>query len=267
MGSSLKGVLRSATGQLLLRTGMHRRWLQNVAVITAFHRITDQSVLDAITIRQHEFDTFCRRVGRHFNVISLHGLLDRLRKGQDISGCMVITFDDGYEDNRTIAAEVLKHYGLPATFFIATDLIGSDTQPYWDKANGVHTRWMSWEQVRELHAMGFEIGAHTRTHADLASLPEREAYDEILGSRRALEEALGAEVRLFSFPFGGAHQCTDQVRKLVADAGLICCPSCHGGLVRPGDDPFHLKRVPVNRWYADYWHLGAEILNDSRLGN
>lgn len=261
----MKKTLKSALGRVMFQSGLHRPLLRNTAVITAFHRIDDQDSLDAITITPGQFEAFCAHARKHFHVVSLTGLLARLREGRDISNHMVITFDDGYEDNYLTAATVLKRHDLPATFFIATDMIGSRTQPYWDRDNDVQTRWMSWDQVKELHRMGFEIGAHTRTHADVAGLSLSEAEAEIRGSKTALEQALDTEITLFSYPFGGRHQCTDDVRKLVADMGFICCLSCHGGLVRPGDDPYRLLRTPVNRWYADYWHLGAEIVNDSRL--
>lgn len=260
----MKRALKSFAGRLIYGVGAHRRAMKDTAVVTAFHRIADQESRDAITVGVREFDTFCRLAGNYFDVISLSDLLERLEHHRDISNSMVITFDDGYEDNHAVAAPTLARWGLPATFFIATDFIGTEYQPYWDRDNGIQTRWMTWEQVCELHAQGFEIGAHTRTHANLAGLSLDAARDEILGSKVRLEQALGTTIDLFSYPFGGQKHCTDDVRALVAELGFRCCPSCHGGLVRAGDDPFRLFRMPVNKWYAGYWHFSAEVLLDLR---
>lgn len=58
------------------------------------------------------------------------------------------------------------------------------------------------DQVRELHAAGMEVGAHTMTHPILARLASHEAATEIAGGREALESLLGTRVTLFAYPNG-----------------------------------------------------------------
>ena len=256
--------LKSLVGQTLAASRLYHRYFRRTAVISAFHRVDNESRHDPITLSVAAFEEFCANVGRHFQVISLTELLERIRAGADISRNMVITFDDGYQDNEETAAPILERYGLPATFFIATNMIGTETLSEWDQRHKVQSRWMNWDQVRELHQRGFEIGAHTLTHADLSSIPLEQARAEITESKRALERELGTEIRLFSYPFGGAEHVTDDVRSLVEQLGFDCCLSCHGGLVRPGDDPFRLQRVPVTNYYRDYWHLLAALTQGSR---
>lgn len=262
MNSSLK----SMAGRALLWGGLHRPIMNQTAAIVAFHRVDDAAAHDPISVPVAAFQSFCRLVGRHFHVVALPELLARLSKGEDVSNRLVITFDDGYADNHETAAPILREQGLPATFFIATDLIGTDTQPFWDRKAGIRTRWMTWEQVRDLHRQGFELGAHTRTHANLNALSPAEARDEVSGSRNALEDALGAKIRWFSYPFGGRSDFNEDLRALVTDMGFECCLSCHGGLVRAGDSPINLQRVPVNNYYRDFWHFGAALVQSSRLG-
>lgn len=61
---------------------------------------------------------------------------------------------------------------------------------------------MNTEQVRQLHAAGMEIGAHTVHHPILASMEEDGARQEIARGKAALEAMTGAPVRLFAYPNG-----------------------------------------------------------------
>ena len=68
---------------------------------------------------------------------------------------LVLTFDDAASSHATFVAPLLKQYGFGGTFFVCEFPPDFAT----DKK-----RYMSWEQMRTLHQMGFEIGSHTRTH-------------------------------------------------------------------------------------------------------
>ena len=107
-----------------------------------------------------DFRAYCAFFARHFHVITLGELLRRMRTGASLSRCLVITFDDGYEDNYLFAAPVLREHGLTACFFITSEFIGSSIRPVWDREYGVPSPWMSWEQVASLREQGFEIGLH-----------------------------------------------------------------------------------------------------------
>jgi peptidoglycan-N-acetylglucosamine deacetylase len=65
---------------------------------------------------------------------------------------VVLTFDDAVKSHRTFVAPLLKEFGFRATFFVTQNWMS-------DTAN-----FMSWEDIGELHRMGFEIGNHSWTH-------------------------------------------------------------------------------------------------------
>ena len=46
---------------------------------------------------------------------------------------VVVTFDDGFENNYTAAFPVLQHYGIPATFYLSTGFIGTQRTFWVDK--------------------------------------------------------------------------------------------------------------------------------------
>lgn len=123
-------------------------------------------------------------------------------------------------------------------------------------------------QVVALHRAGMEIGAHTARHPILATLPERAALDEIACGKRALEDMIGAPVRLFAYPngkpgqdYGARH--VDIVKTLGFEAAV----STHWGAARYGDDPFQLPRfTPWDRNRLRFLlRLGQNLLRPSPL--
>lgn len=242
-----------------MRTGLHRTALGQRGVVVAFHRVTDAIPEDSVTRSSSTFEEFCRFFKAHFDVVTLDEVISRLERRQSIAGTLAITFDDGYLGNFEVAAPILKKFGLPATFFVITGYIGTQTVAGWDRQFAVAPGWMNWDQVRELDREGFQIGAHTRTHVDLGLVEGHDADCEIRGSRKDLEERLGHGVTLFAYPFGGRRNMTDSNRELIKRAGFRCCVSCHGGLAHPGDDPFRLHRIPVSRWFLTPEQFAFEV--------
>jgi peptidoglycan/xylan/chitin deacetylase (PgdA/CDA1 family) len=108
---------------------------------------------------------------------------------------------------------------------------------------------LSAEELGQLADGGLvEIGAHTITHPRLTAVPRERKLAEIRGSVRQLEELLGRNVRLFSYPFG-AHD-----RKTVAcvrEAGLACACTTLADGVRASTNPYRLPRLYVDEWPAD----------------
>ena len=81
---------------------------------------------------------------------------------------VVLTFDDAAASHRTVVAPLLKKYGLGGTFFVC-EFRGFE--------NKEHD--LSWEQIRELSEMGFEIGNHTRSHPAMSKLDREQIEEQI----------------------------------------------------------------------------------------
>lgn len=253
----MRRTIKDAAGRALFATGRYVPMWHNRALVTCLHSIS--LAPSAITCPPGLFDSYCRFLSRYFRVVSFSTFLDCLRRGVDISRMAVITFDDGYLDNFEVAAPILRRYGLPATFFVATDFIGSDHVTWWDEEVGIRSRWMTWDHVRALRDDGFEIGAHTMSHADLGRTPPDETRREVEGSMKAIERELGEPVTLFAYPFGRAENMTEANRAVIADLGLACCPSSYGGRVAPGDDPMRLLRTAISPWFRSPYQFGFEV--------
>lgn len=116
---------------------------------------------------------------------------------------VVLTFDDAVKSHRTFVAPLLRELGMQATFFV-THRWAAD-----------QTNFMSWEDIGELHAMGFEIGNHSWTHDDF-SMPRNAAR---LAGETALVDYELARItarvpRPISFAFSGNSFGPEAVRRL-----------------------------------------------------
>jgi peptidoglycan/xylan/chitin deacetylase (PgdA/CDA1 family) len=247
-------------GRSLFASHLDALLLRKAAVVVAFHRVQrGADVSDSLTVNPERFEEYCRFFRRHFRVVPLRELVDKLERGQTPGRELAITFDDGYRDNFENAMPILESLSLPATFFIVSQWIETDVVPFWDRRLGVRHPWMTWNQVRTLNQKGFDIGAHTRTHVDLGMASAAAATEEIAGARADLQKQLGVSVEAFAYPFGGQDHMTEANRDVVRAAGFRCCCSGFGGTVSSRTDPFHLPRVPISPWHASPHHFGLDI--------
>jgi peptidoglycan/xylan/chitin deacetylase (PgdA/CDA1 family) len=172
-------------------------------------------------------------LARHFRVVPLGEIFRLARGGAPLAPRTVaITFDDCYLDNLA-AARALAEHGLPATFFIPTSFVGTDHVFPWDRGLKRMPN-LTWDDVRTMHRLGFEIGSHTVTHADLGAVTADQALREIVDSKVTLEAQLGGPVRWFAYPFGGVQNFRPEWLSLLREAGYEGCLSAHGGFIHPG---------------------------------
>lgn len=255
----ITGSSKSFVGQMFFKSRIYRLLLTNGAAVVQFHRVNNTGEGDGLTCSVKMFERCCKFFAGYFEVISLRKLVEKLEIGARLNRELVITFDDGYRDNYEYAAPVLKAMGLPATFFVVSGFIGTERVAWWDKSLRTPPRWMTWDEIRTLHGDGFEIGAHTRTHANLGEVFGEKAWEEILGCRRDLEQKVSASIDLFAYPYGKESDITDENREIIKAAGFRCCCSGIGGINGAGTNPFHLRRIPITPWYASAYHFGCEL--------
>lgn len=188
---------------------------------------------------------------------------------------LLLTFDDAYADLTTYALPVLKHHNFGAAVFVVTHHIGG--QNAWDRLRGSHPHHlMTGDQIREWAELGIEFGAHSRTHADLTTLSDREMREEIDGSHDDLAAITNQHVRAFAYPFGRANEA---VRNRVR-AAFDCAFSCEEGLntasadryglfrsmVQPDDSSVALaSRVRFGRYPVDRWRARLRIRSRVRV--
>jgi peptidoglycan/xylan/chitin deacetylase (PgdA/CDA1 family) len=111
---------------------------------------------------------------------------------------------------------------------------------------------LTWNGVREMHGMGMTIGAHTITHPNLPNAGPADAWQEISGSKARLERELDSAVTMFSYPNGGAERyMTDEIARMVREAGFEAATTSRNGFAGPQSDVFALERVQVSEHIED----------------
>lgn len=90
---------------------------------------------------------------------------------------------------------------------------------------------------------GFEIGAHSSTHARLSGLPAAELEWQLNASRADIQQHVKRSVAWFAFPHG-EHD--ERVRTATREAGYLAAFGFDGGLAGACDDLYMLPRIPVN---------------------
>lgn len=123
-------------GLLGLLSGARSLLVRDLRIL-AYHRVLPRAQLeehafdpDLISASADVFREQMRYIARHFRPLTFRELADRIERGLPVErGSVIVTFDDGYEDNYTIAFPILREVGVPATFFLATGHVDRGT-PY-----------------------------------------------------------------------------------------------------------------------------------------
>ncbi len=179
---------------------------------------------------------------RGFHVIRLTELADILRRGEKPRPrTVVITFDDGYDNNYTKAFPILKRYGFPATIFVIAGHLGEK----YDVAKGVSTRILTPQMMQEMAASGLiDIGSHTARNYYLPSVDNASvAWEEIRGSKVFLEKVIGVPVVSLAYPLGGYRR---QTKEMARRAGYAVAVTTNKKAGRAGTDLFALERIRIS---------------------
>lgn len=151
---------------------------------------------------------------------------------------VIITFDDGYENNYLYAYPILKEYGFKA-------IIYSISNPTSDFFSGfeIPERLLSPEQMKELSDNGISIQGHTATHPHLKDLSDDEIHRELAQCKSTLETITGKPVRHMAIPYGSYD------RRLFAIAQTVGYETLEvpgRGTINLDTDPYHLRRMAVH---------------------
>lgn len=157
-------------------------------IILNFHHVSEDDQTESLltvskaTLREH-FQIVSEAQVRVANLQHLE-MAQTLPKFQ-----LAITVDDGSLSDYEIILPMLKEFNLPATFFPITGQIGNNGK-------------MNWQQIKHLLAEGFEIGSHGNSHDILTRMSIEAKQEELLGSKKLLEDKLGTAITSFAFPYG-----------------------------------------------------------------
>lgn len=220
---------------LILATAGFIFWLferdaAGVPILT-YHRISDTDD-NPQTLKVADFEAQIKYlVDNGYSFIMPDDLLDAWEKDKPLPAKPVlITFDDGHEDIYKNVFSILQKYNLRATVFLVTDHIGMP-------------EYLTWDVVRALQNGGFiDFESHTKSYKNLTKLRGDKLWDEIYGSKQAIEWALKKPVKFISYPEGKySVEAEETCKECNYRAGFIE----DYGLAKNDKDNFVLTRIPA----------------------
>ncbi len=155
---------------------------------------------------------------------------------------VILTFDDGYEDNYLHLYPLLRRYGMKAVIYLLGNR--SIRTNAWDTPKGEpETPLMNERQILELAKSGsVEFGAHSMTHFSLPGLPLETVVREVQDCMKSLEGLLGKQVISFAYPYGDYNE---ETQKVVAEAGFKFGVAVDGGPVCFREDLLAIRRIHI----------------------
>ena len=122
---------------------------------------------------------------------------------------------------------------------------------------------VSKEQLLKLDASQYiTIGSHTVTHTRLSNESQENQDYELKESKIFLENILGHDVKLFSYPFGGKKDYNEYTIKKVRDVGYIKAAANFSGLVGEKCDFMQIPRNLIRNWDAREFSRQISIIFD-----
>lgn len=206
---------------------------QYTVPILMYHHIQQSGADDRLSVSADNFKKQMEFLSkRKYKVVSLEELIKHLKSQKPLPHNLVaITIDDGYEDSYLNAFPALKSNNLPAEIFLITNYIGQEG-------------YLIWKEIQEMAANRIDFGAHTKTHAWLASLEDIQLLrDQILGSKTILEAKLNRPVNFFCYPGGGI---SDLAKQVVVESGYHGACATHPGDKYAKYDIYALRRIKIS---------------------
>lgn len=165
-----------------------------------------------------------------YNVLTLSEMYGRIASGVPPK-TVILTFDDGYEDNFSSASPILQKFGFRATFFIITSRVGSG-------------EYMNEDQIKELARAGNEVASHSAHHLSLDTVKGATLEGEIKDAKIYLDKLLNQNTISFCYPAG---KFSDEAKSYLKKDGYKIAVTTEASKgVFNTDNMFQVARYRVN---------------------
>jgi peptidoglycan/xylan/chitin deacetylase (PgdA/CDA1 family)/glycosyltransferase involved in cell wall biosynthesis len=153
---------------------------------------------------------------------------------------VILSFDDGYENNYTLLYPILKEFGYTCTIFLVAGAVTNT----WDQTSetSIAVPLLKDKQIREMSSYGIEFGAHSCSHPHLTHLSPEQAKKEIVDSKKLLVETFGMPFETFAYPYGDVNE---EIAGMVADAGFKYGIATDSGPLALSDYLYHIRRIII----------------------
>ena len=209
--------------------------------VLLYHRIVNkQSVIGKhkIYVKEKDFENqllYLKNNG--YETITFYDL--QKNPSVDLTKKVIITFDDGYEDNYRLLFPLLKKYNFKAVIYLVTKI---NFNAWGVREGEPRVNMMTDVQKKEMSDYGIEMGGHTQTHLDLSKCSESEKIKEIKGCKEDVEKLTNKTAVSFAYPFGGINE---EVKRITKEAGYTFAVSTNTGPKEFGLDNFQIRRIEI----------------------
>lgn len=230
--SILRSMLASFSGNLGSEESFPR--------ILCYHDINPVSA-NRWVVGTKDFDKQIAYLKDNCSVIRIKDIVEWILFNKSLpSRAIAITFDDGFYNVFKYAYPIMRRYGVSGTVFICPGLVDIE-----DSKNNDIQKFMSWANIRTLCEAGWAIGSHSYSHAKLSQISEEKLRKEIVESKKIIESHTNCECSFFCYPYGTPSAISEDIVKLVRNAGYIAGFISITGPVVKTDDRFRLKRTKI----------------------
>lgn len=145
---------------------------------------------------------------------------------------ILLTFDDGYDDNYTQLLPILKEYQVKVTVFVITGFLGTE-------------HYLTAEQAREMSDSGLvDIQSHTVDHYELSDLSREDQEYQMAQSRLDVARITGKIPNVIAYPTGKRNDDTLSLAEQYYEFGI----DMNGGLWTIENDYYKVDRIYVSRY-------------------
>lgn len=192
--------------------------LPHRACVLMYHRIAKPDAdIWKIAVDPVHFEQQIQFLRKKTTVLSVPELVEAVRNKKVKSNTVAITFDDGYADNFLVAKPILDYYAVPATFFVASQTIGTTTEFWWDELEHILLFSPQLPAAFSLRVAGQLLTASLEPETHLSNalqqqLQRWDASNEPATSRRA-SLFLAVWQQLRPLPYSEQQQCMRAIRE------------------------------------------------------
>ncbi|MCP4649526.1 MAG: polysaccharide deacetylase family protein [PVC group bacterium] len=202
--------------------------------VLMYHSINGNSQNSRLSVSPESFEKQMSFLKKHnYEILTLSEYVDMLKqKKKPSKRSVVITFDDGFDNNYTMAYPILKKHNIPAVIFIVVNWVGNSGM-------------MNWSEIKELVDSNLiEIGSHTLAHDELTKMDKEEAFREIQESKQILESKLNKPIKFLCYPCGSFNA---GIKEIVEKSDYKGACATHPGAELPLDDAYAIRRIRISR--------------------
>ncbi|MDQ0783394.1 polysaccharide deacetylase family protein [Chryseobacterium sp. W4I1] len=209
--------------------------------ILMYHKVLPEKEIpgkDSLTVSTENLETQLQYIKNNYNTL----FFSELEANKKQTNKLILTFDDGYLNNRQYLIPLLEKYRLKATIFIPTGLIQNDTA---DESRNM----MTFEEIRSLNPEFVEIALHSHSHSNYSQISLQEAENDLQENIRTLEEKQITFTKVLAYPYGKFPKKGEQKKEFFAmlkKAGITSAVRIGNNIAYyPWQNNFEIKRIDI----------------------